>query len=337
LLDVIRWHAPGAYFTLLGSWMAILVLLPYLYVFHPILGNLPRWWPSDSKPVLGNLPYYPPPELRENLEVILGEIHHATRLEPSPNPQWLTIPAEGLGLGVMILGAPGTGKSAGILLPLAKQILSYRQADPSQRLGGLVLEVKGDFCEQVQALLRDAGRKEDYLELGFNSDFVYNPLHNDASPDTLAFNLISLMKTLNGSSSDPFWEQAAEALLTFLILLHRLLYGYVTLFDLYRTASDTQLIDELMAEARAKATSTEDILIDFDDYVAASGGGLDGIDDYTWTKAEPHHMRTAFDQDLVDKLRSNNVLFELDGRAEDSPETHARLAQLESATATTTT
>ena len=331
VLDVIRWHAPGAYFTLLGSWMAILFLMPYLYIFHPLLANLQRWWPTDPKPVLGSLPPYPAPEQREHLEVILGEIHHPTRIEPSAHPRWLSIPEEGLGLGVMILGAPGTGKSAGIMLPVAKQILSYRRAEPGGRVGGLVLEVKGDFCTQVQGLLKDAGRAEDYLEIGFDSNFVYNPLHNDAGPDTLAFNLISLMKTLNGSSNDPFWEQAAEALVTFLILLHRILYGYVTLFDIYRTASDTQLVDELMAEARAKVVPAQDILIDFDDYVAATGGGLNGIDDYEWTKAEPHHMRTAFDQGLLDKLRNNNVMFDLARIVEDSPEACARLAQLESA------
>src|ERR1700688_4781133 len=110
-----------------------------------------------------------------------------------------------------------------------------------------------------------------------------------------------------------------------------MLYGYVTLFDIYRTASDSQLVDELMAEARTKAAPARDILIDFDDYVAASGGGMDGIDDYHWTKAEPHHMRAAFDQSLFDKLRDNNVQFDVDGMAEDSPESSARLAQLDSA------
>ena len=150
---------------------------------------------------------------------------------------------------MLALGAPGTGKSAGVMLPIASQLLAYRSDDPSQRLGGLVLEVKGDFCTQIGAILRECGREADYLELGFDSDFVYNPLHNEASPDSLAFNLIALMKTLHGSSSEPFWEQAAEALVTFLILLHRLLYGYVTLFNIYMASSNIAVIDELMDKA----------------------------------------------------------------------------------------
>ena len=34
------------------------------------------------------------------------------------------------------------------------------------KIGGLVLEVKGDFCQQVRGILDRAGRERDYLEIG---------------------------------------------------------------------------------------------------------------------------------------------------------------------------
>ena len=36
------------------------------------------------------------------------------------------------------------------MYPLAEQVLAYAAADEAKRKGGLVLEVKGDFCHQVR-------------------------------------------------------------------------------------------------------------------------------------------------------------------------------------------
>ena len=59
----------------------------------------------------------------------------------------------------MILGAVGTGKTSACMYPYVDQLLRWRADDPDRKVGGLVLEVKGDFCRQVQqhaARARDA-------------------------------------------------------------------------------------------------------------------------------------------------------------------------------------
>ena len=42
-----------------------------------------------------------------------------------------------------------------------------------------MLEVKGDFCQKVQAILNSHGRGGDYLEISLESEWAYNPLYND--------------------------------------------------------------------------------------------------------------------------------------------------------------
>ena len=43
------------------------------------------------------------------------------------------------------------------MYPFAEQILAYKAADKEKRIGGLILEVKGDFCRKVKEIL-DASR-----------------------------------------------------------------------------------------------------------------------------------------------------------------------------------
>jgi hypothetical protein len=42
--------------------------------------------------------------------------------------------------------------------PYADQILEYRAGDKAKRIGGLVLQVKGDFCHGVKEILERRGR-----------------------------------------------------------------------------------------------------------------------------------------------------------------------------------
>jgi hypothetical protein len=91
------------------------------------------------------LPPYPGPEKRSTPMLVLGESHHHTTPGRAPQPTWLTIPQRGLYTGVMVLGAVGTGKTSACMYPYVDQLLRWRSEDPQRKVGGLVLEVKGDF------------------------------------------------------------------------------------------------------------------------------------------------------------------------------------------------
>ena len=129
----------------------------------------------------------------------------------------------------MIVGAVGTGKTSACMYPYAEQLLRWRAGDPERKIGGLVLEVKGDFCQQVRGMLARAGRASDYAEIRLGGDICYNPLHNDLDPYAVAFAIATLVNNLFGKSKEPFWQQAYTDLLKFVILLRRLVDGYTTL------------------------------------------------------------------------------------------------------------
>src|SRR5205085_8710426 len=112
--------------------------------------------------------------------------------------------------------------------------LRWRAEDPAQKISGLVLEVKGDFCRQVQTMLRGANRDADYLEIGLDTGVCYNPLHNDLDPYAVAYAIGSLLNNLFGRSKEPFWQQAYTDLLKFVISLRRISEGYTTLAEVYQ-------------------------------------------------------------------------------------------------------
>ena len=208
----------------------------------------------------------PPWPGSESLQLTIGELHRRTLPGPSPQPRWLTVPRRGLHAGVAVFGAVGSGKTSSCMYPFAQQLLGWQAAAPDRRAGGLVLEVKGDFCHQVRRLLAACGRDADYLELSLAGRWCYNPLAADLDAYSLAFQLASLLNQLFGKGKEPFWQQASTNLVKFLILLHRLVDDYVTLQDVYRAALDGALLERKLAEARQALGFTPQIHLPSEEY-----------------------------------------------------------------------
>ena len=134
------------------------------------------------------------------------------------------------------------------MYPFANQILTFRSTDPERRASRLVLEVKGDFCHKVRNTLSSHGREGDYVEVALHSKFRYNPLHNDLEAYALAYGIASLLNNLFGRGKEPFWQQAYTNLVKFIILLHKVNYDYVTLFDVYECAINPDKLEMRIRE-----------------------------------------------------------------------------------------
>ena len=193
--------------------------------------------------------------------LVLGERHFDTEPGRAPAPTWLTVPQRGLYTGIMILGAVGTGKTSACMYPYVDQLLRWRADDEARKVGGLVLEVKGDFCVRVRTMLKRAGRADDYLEVGLDTGYCYNPLHNDLDPYAVAYAVATLLNNLFGKSKEPFWQQAYTDLLKFVILLRRIAEGYTTFSEVYRYILDDKQIDQDIRRLMASMDKAPDVLI----------------------------------------------------------------------------
>jgi hypothetical protein len=215
------------------------------------------------------LPRYPEPAHRSALFLVLGEIHKERKPNAIEQPHWLTIPRRALFTGIGIFGAVGSGKTTCCMYPFAEQLLAYRRDDHEQRIGALVLEVKGDFCYRVREILRKHGREDDYIELSLDCPYRYNPLYNGLEAYALAYGIASLLTNLFGRGKEPFWQQAYTNVVKFIVLLHQSVYGYVTLFDVYECAINPDLLSRRVAEGKALFEPGEFLLVDPHDYYNA--------------------------------------------------------------------
>src|ERR1700680_3038197 len=109
LLRLIALRDPWTYAVLKASYHIMLFTTPYigfsfllsaLYIF-----TLRPRRPAKPQP----LPAYPAVETRQNLYLVLGEVHNPQRPIPAEQPHWLTVPERGLFTGTMIIGAVGSG------------------------------------------------------------------------------------------------------------------------------------------------------------------------------------------------------------------------------------
>ena len=269
------------------------------------------WFPgARRRRVRGTLPAWPADPADPAPSLVVGELHHPVAAREVASPDWLVIPELGLYTGTLICGAIGSGKTSACMRPFARQLLGWQAEDERRRIAGLVLEVKGDFCHQVRGILEDAGRGEDYVELGLGGRWQWNPLGDDLLDSySLAYTIASLINQLFGKGKDPFWQQAYVNLVRWIIVLHRMLpERWVTLRDVYRCALDTSLIEKKIAEVEKRVGRPAMVRIragDLSDRMSA-------LEAWPWTSAGDGMVRTAEDKALREKLTELGMAFEVE-------------------------
>ena len=103
----------------------------------------------------------------------------------------------------------------------------------------------------IRQILVEAGRGQDYIELGMDARSQWNPLSAWwLDSYSLAYTVSSLLNQLFGKGKEPFWQQAYTNLVRWIIELHRVFpERWVTLQQVYRCAIDPELFAAKIEEA----------------------------------------------------------------------------------------
>ena len=244
ILALVQYHTPD-FFSFMLLWY---YLSPFVAVMLCGLISVTVWkvWLEgrrrDFAP-FAKLPPWPLSADQKAPAIVIGEVHHPVEAREIFSPSWLTIPERGLYTGVAIFGAVGSGKTSACMNPFARQLLGWQAGNPHLRAAALVLEVKGDFCHDIRQILVEAGRGQDYIEIGMDSRSQWNPLSAWwLDSYSLAYTVSSLLNQLFGKGKEPFWQQAYTNLVRWIIELHRVFPDrWVTLQQVYRCAIDPEL------------------------------------------------------------------------------------------------
>ena len=219
ILALVEYHTPN-FFDVLVIWY---YLSPFVAVMLSGFLAVTVWkvWLEgrrrDFAP-FAKLPPWPLDPKQKAPAIVIGEVHHPVEAREIFSPSWLTIPERGLYTGVAIFGAVGSGKTSACMNPFARQLLGWQAGNLQMRAAALVLEVKGDFCHDIRQILVEAGRGQDYIELGMDARSQWNPLSAWwLDSYSLAYTVSSLLNQLFGKGKEPFWKSSiVEGVLVFL-------------------------------------------------------------------------------------------------------------------------
>ena len=249
LLFIVSFQSP----RLFEVFAAMTVFAPFAvsFVLLSVAQSVVSVWLTSVKSARtrGRLPDWPLSPTDDEPSLVIGEIHHRTELREVSHPTWLQMPEKGLYTGLAIFGAIGTGKTTACMRPYCRQLLEWQHKDPEKRAAALVLEVKGDFCYDVQDMLAKYGRTDDYMELTLGDNgCMWNPLNAPwVDSYTLAYTLAGLINQLFGKGKEPFWQQAYTSTVRWILELYRSFPDpWFTFSDLYFTMVNKAALGELV-------------------------------------------------------------------------------------------
>ena len=152
----------------------------------------------------------------------------------------------GLYQNFLITGTIGTGKTSSAMYPFTEQLIKYNYKNPDKKIGTLILDVKGNYYEQVKKYVQKYGLQNDLIVIELRGKFKYNPLHKpNLKPAVIANRLKSILELFSDNNSESYWLDEAEKVLTEAIKLCRIYNsGYVTFTEIHKIVTEENYYKE---------------------------------------------------------------------------------------------
>lgn len=145
------------------------------------------------------------------------------------------IPEKSLYQNILITGTIGSGKTSSAMYPFTKQLIEYKSNNTNEKLGMLILDVKGNYYLQVKKYVSNFQREDDLIVLDLSGNIKFNPLHKpNLKASVLANRLKTILLLFSPNNTESFWLDKVEQILSECIKLCRLYNnGYVTFEELH--------------------------------------------------------------------------------------------------------
>ena len=174
---------------------------------------------------------------KNTLQLLIGE---------SLSHKKVYIPESGLYQNFLITGTIGSGKTSSAMYPFTKQLIEYNSTHTENKIGMLILDVKGNYYQQVKNYANRYNLEKDLIVIELNSNIHYNPLHKpNLKPQVLANRLKSILLLFSENNSESYWIDKAEEVLTECIKLCRLYNNnYVTFLEIHKLITEPNYYKE---------------------------------------------------------------------------------------------
>lgn len=178
--------------------------------------------------------------LNNPLELYIGDL----------NGSKIYIPEKSLYQNILITGTIGTGKTSSAMYPFTEQLIKYS----SYKIGMLVLDVKGNYYEQVLEFSSLYNRLDDVIILELGGKYKYNPLHKpNLKASVIANRLKTILLLFSPNQTESYWLDEVEKVLEACIKFCRLYNdGYVTFEEIHKLITLESYYHEKVSILRKK-------------------------------------------------------------------------------------
>lgn len=148
----------------------------------------------------------------------------------------ISVPTSGLYQNFLITGTIGSGKTSSAIYPFVNQFFEFNAKNPSNKMGMLILDVKGNFHKYIVDTAKKYYLEDDVIVISLKNDIYYNPLDKPKlKAQVLANRLKTILTLFSENTTESYWLDKAEQILAECIKLCRLYNdGYVTFLELHR-------------------------------------------------------------------------------------------------------
>lgn len=189
------------------------------------------------------------------------------------NNNLIKLPFKSLYQNILITGTIGTGKTSSAMYPFTRQLIDYKSYSPNDKIGLLVLDVKGNYHKEVLKFAENASRLDDIIEISLTSGICYNPLDKPhLKPSILANRLKIILTLFSKNSTESYWLDKSEQIILECIKLCRLYNdNYVTFEEIHKLVTNysyycdkIKILKKLFYSGKFDSSQTYDLLSSLD-------------------------------------------------------------------------
>ena len=145
------------------------------------------------------------------------------------------------------------------MYPFTKQLIYFKSNIEDEKIGMLILDVKGNYQYQVKEFCEEFDRNDDLIVIELGGKYKYNPLNKpDLKASVLANRLKTILLLFSENNSESYWLDKAEQILEQCIKLCRLYNNnYVNFSEIHKLTTDQNYYEEKIKILKNKFLKNE--------------------------------------------------------------------------------
>jgi hypothetical protein len=211
------------------------------------------------------------------------------------NEENVFIKEKGLYQNILITGSIGSGKTSTAISNILDSLIK-------NNLGGLIIDIKGNFVDTVNKIAKKHLRQEDIEYISLNDNTIYNPLNE---PNLSSMELASIVKKVltlisNSKENEPFWlDKAEEYIRDFITLIRVYNNGNLNFSEIHNLVINKEYLKEKLLNIKDRILRNEfsdEKLFELNSAILNINNDYLGLDDRTFgiIRAEITRMTSVF-------------------------------------------